>query len=68
MQGDSIIFGFHTPLDAVWAAVQAQEALLQANWAPELLEHPLCRPQHVVVHAARSGVKVPRDMSCASQT
>jgi hypothetical protein len=44
-QGDSIILGFHTPLDAIRAALQAQQALLAAKWPEELLEHPLCKPQ-----------------------
>jgi hypothetical protein len=44
-QGDSIILGFHKPLDAIQAALQAQQALLAAKWPEELLEHPLCKPQ-----------------------
>jgi hypothetical protein len=44
-QGDSIIVGFHTPLDALQAAMAAQEGLLAADWPIDLLGHPLCVPQ-----------------------
>jgi hypothetical protein len=47
-QGDSIIIGFHTPLDALKAALLAQQALLQASWPEALLAHPLCAPQYAL--------------------
>jgi hypothetical protein len=51
-QGDSIIVGFHTPLDALEAALAAQEALLQAAWPEALLAHPLCAPQYALPRSA----------------
>ncbi len=51
-QGDSIIMGFHTPLDALRAALAAQEGLLQAAWPEALLAHPLCAPLYALPRGA----------------
>jgi hypothetical protein len=47
-EGDSIILGFHSPLVALRASLEAQEALLIANWPEQLLDHPLCKPQYAL--------------------
>jgi class 3 adenylate cyclase len=37
-EGDSFILAFHSPKDALEYAVEAQQALLTANWPQQLLD------------------------------
>jgi hypothetical protein len=46
-----MIVAFHNPLDALSAAMEAQQALLAADWPADLLAHPLCIPQYGQVGA-----------------
>jgi hypothetical protein len=44
--------GFHTPLEALHAALLAQEALLSAEWPSELVNYEYCAPSHAIVKKA----------------
>jgi len=42
-EGDSFTVAFHDALDAVAWSLHVQQALLEAEWDPELLKHPHAR-------------------------
>ncbi|GFR48852.1 hypothetical protein Agub_g10806, partial [Astrephomene gubernaculifera] len=48
-EGDSFLLAFHCPEDALLFSMEAQVALLECAWPPELLDCEVCRP-HYVVH------------------
>jgi class 3 adenylate cyclase len=43
-EGDSFTLAFHNATEAVMFAIEAQEALMQGVWPPELLNTSLCKP------------------------
>ncbi len=67
-QGDSIILGFHDAMTALKCTMEAQAALVLADWPEALLEHPLCAPQYATGAGKvreRPRPAVPRDVAKA---
>lgn len=54
--GDSFVMAFHSPKDALLFAMEAQLALLSADWPKEVLDLPSCGQLHVqsILNTARS--------------
>lgn len=46
-EGDSFLLAFHCPEDALLFAMEAQVALLECDWLPELLDCDICKPYYV---------------------
>ncbi|KAG2499152.1 hypothetical protein HYH03_002734 [Edaphochlamys debaryana] len=66
-EGDSFILAFHTPLDALLFAVEAQQALLDAPWPSALVHHdplpgldPEDDPVGEVLLSSRPPVRTPK--------
>lgn len=45
-EGDSFMVAFRTPVTAVWWCLFCQEALMNANWPPNLLNSPFAREEY----------------------
>ncbi len=43
-EGDSFIIAFHSAEDALLFSTDVQQALMDASWPQELLEHRCCQP------------------------